>query len=61
MITRVRIEASEQTREKVEDELLTQASRIRDEQGGEWKFEHDLDVQTTKTGYWGRVTMTRMS
>ena len=60
MITRVRIEASEQTRDKVEGELLTEAQRMRDAHGGEWRFEHDLEVQTTKTGFWGRVTMTRM-
>jgi hypothetical protein len=60
VITRIRIEASEQSRDKVEQELLTAAERARDEYGGRWKFEHDLDVQTTRDGFWGRLTMVRM-
>jgi hypothetical protein len=59
VITRFRIESSEETHDKVERELLDMAASIRDMVGGEWKLEHDLDVQSTKSGFWGRLTLTR--
>lgn len=56
MLTRVRIEASDKTSDGVRDELMHAVSLVRDLYGGEWSLETE-EVQTTKDGYWGRVTM----
>jgi hypothetical protein len=60
LVNRIRVEANGYTREDVEDVLVSTVASIRDLLGGEWKAEHDLEVQTTKSGFWGYVVMTRM-
>lgn len=60
MLTRIRLEASSSTRETVETELLGMAEVVRQTAGGEWvEEEPGLEIQTTKTGYWGRWTLRR--
>lgn len=58
MITRVRLEASSGIALDVRIELVNMLEVIQTHLGGEWEEEDPgLEIQTTKTGYWGRLTI----
>lgn len=58
-LVRVRIEASSKTPEGVQDDLIGAAAAIKElVPGSMWKEdEPGMDIQSTKTGYWGRLTI----
>lgn len=59
-VTRIRIEVSGKERNDVQDVLMDAARFAREREGGAWEMEDDsLEIQTTKDGYWGRVTLRR--
>lgn len=60
-VTRIRIEVAGPVAKDVRDHLLTAAAISRDlHGGGEWEIEEDeAEVQSTRDGYWGRITLRR--
>lgn len=61
-VTRIRIEVSGPERNEVQDMLIESARFNRECEGGEWEVEDPgVEVQGTKDGYWGRVTIRRKS
>lgn len=63
MLTRIRLEASAKTSEEVVDVLSDAADALRAMYGGEWEDVDNQDevpyLQTTKNGWWGRLTLRR--
>ena len=62
MITRVRIEATGKTENEVKDDILDFMQEVRASvfHPEPWHEEEPgLEVQTTATGFWGRMTITR--
>lgn len=61
MITRVRVEASAKTKDEVKDDLVNFIDEVRTSafHHALWTMEHELEVQSTKDGYWGRIIITR--
>lgn len=58
MITRVRLEASSDLELTVRTELIGMVGIVQTNLGGQWEEEDPgLEVQTTKTGFWGRLTI----
>lgn len=62
MIVRLRIEASGDKRTDVEIELADAIATFRDILGGKWTTDVPFDpqIQTTKTGYYGIMTIRRI-
>jgi hypothetical protein len=59
-VTRIRIEVAGTKEQEVHDALLAAAASNRDLHGGEWEIEDgEAEVQSTRDGYWGRVTIRR--
>lgn len=56
-LTRVRVEASAETRNGVQDDLVSATSAIQESFGGEWK-QAGTDVIHSKNGYWGYMVIT---
>lgn len=61
MITRVRVEASASTETEVRDDLVNFIEEVRSSalHHAPWTMEHELEVQSTKDGYWGRIVISR--
>lgn len=60
MVTRFRIEATGRTEAEVSDRLAKAAKRFCEEFGGLWFADDgDAQIQTTKDGWWGSLTMRR--
>lgn len=61
MINRVRLESSAKEQNTVRDELLEGAVLIKHWCGGDWEEEEptSMQIQTTKSGFWGRLTIRR--
>lgn len=60
MITRVRLEASSENAVTVRTELIGMIGVVQSTLGGQWEEEDPgLQVQTTKSGFWGRLTIRR--
>lgn len=64
-LTRIRVEASSHPSDgkgELERFLIDTSAKVRSEQGGTWvEEEPGVDIQTTKTGYWGRLTIHRVN
>lgn len=58
MVNRVRIEAVGESEQAVSSKLLAAWSAIKEHTGGEWEIEKE-ETQTTKTGWWGCLTVRR--
>ena len=63
MITRVRLEASSHSEGLVREELLDCAAQVKDWYGGQWELEEpdSMQVQTTSSGFWGRLTIRKVT
>lgn len=60
MVNRVRIEASGKTEQAVRDDLATGVALVRESLGGEWGYDGEGEqLQTTRDGHWGFVTIKR--
>lgn len=57
-ITRVRLEAKDETANGVQTQLLAAWTSFKEFAGGEWEIEKE-QVETTKDGYWGFLTVRR--
>lgn len=53
MITRVRIEAKAQTEEQLRDDLASGVALFMENLAGDYHEIDDLQVQTTREGFWG--------
>lgn len=59
-LVRARFEASGSTEDAVRDDLASAVSAFRDTFGGEWGYDGDGEqLQRTKDGHWGYVTIRR--
>lgn len=69
-VTRVRIEGTGKSADHLRLALTEAAAKIHEEHGGHWVVEEvtrtvpgggdpNVDIQTTKEGYWGRISVRR--
>lgn len=58
-LTRIRIEGSATNEMELRDYLVSVIEGLRGLYGGQWEEDSPLEVQTTRHGFWGRMTLKR--
>lgn len=62
MINRVRLESSSESDVTVRTELVGMVGVVQQTLGGQWEEEEPgLEVQTATNGYWGRLTIRKVT